>query len=65
MVIEDNDLTKFCFKNVVIIEDHAENFKPTKETNQNKIDGVIAMIEALGVYLSEPVYNNDFIPLRT
>ena len=65
VVIEDNDLTKFCFKNVVIIEDHAENFKPTKETNQNKIDGVIAMIEALGVYLSEPIYNNDFIPLRT
>ena len=31
----------------------------------NKIDGVIAMIEALGVYLSEPIYNNDFIPLRT
>ena len=54
-----------CLKNVVIIEDHAENFKPTKETNQNKIDGVIAMIEALGVYLSEPIYNNDFIPLRT
>lgn len=65
VVIEENDLTKFCFKNVVIIEDHAENFKPTKETNQNKIDGVIAMIEALGVYLSEPIYNNDFIPLRT
>lgn len=65
VVIEDNDLTKFCFKNVVIIEDHAENFKPTKSTNQNKIDGVIAMIEALGVYLSEPIYNNDFIPLRT
>lgn len=65
VVIEENDLTKFCFKNVVIIEDHAENFKPTKETNQNKIDGIIAMIEALGVYLSEPIYNNDFIPLRT
>lgn len=65
VVIEDNDLTRFCFKNVVIIEDHAENFKPSKETNQNKIDGVIAMIEALGVYLSEPIYNNDFIPLRT
>lgn len=65
VVIEDNDLTKFCFKNVVIIEDHAENFKPSKETNQNKIDGVIAMIEALGVYLSEPIYSNDFIPLRT
>ena len=65
VVIEENDLTKFCFKNVVIIEDHAENFKPTKETNQNKIDGVIAMIEALGVYLSEPIYNNNFIPLRT
>ena len=65
VVIENNDLTKFCFKNVVIIEDHAENFKPTKETNQNKIDGVIAMIEALGVYLSEPIYNNDLIPLRT
>lgn len=39
--------------------DHNDNVKPTKIENQNKIDGVIAMIQALGAYLTTPQYNNE------
>lgn len=34
------------------------NTKPSKEYKDKKIDGVIAMIEALGVYLLTPQYSN-------
>lgn len=59
VVIDDNPITRFCFQNVVLKYDHNDNVKPTKIENQNKIDGVIAMIQALGAYLTTPQYNNE------
>lgn len=53
VVIDDNEITRWCFSNVILKVDHAENVKPTKATNQQKIDGVIAMLQALGTYLEE------------
>lgn len=53
IIIDDNPITRWCFSNVMLKVDHAENVKPTKATNQQKIDGVIAMLEALGTYLEE------------
>lgn len=64
VVMENNEITRFCFSNVVLKHDYCENVKPIKLTNQNKIDGVIAMIEALGVYLQEPQYASEFISLN-
>lgn len=64
VVMENNEITRFCFSNVVLKHDYCENVKPIKLTNQNKIDGVIAMIEALGVYLQEPQYTSEFIPMN-
>lgn len=61
VVIDNNPITRFCFSNVVLKRDHNENIKPNKATNQNKIDGCISMIEALGIYLEQPSYNNEFI----
>lgn len=58
VVIDNNEITRFCFSNVILKFDAAENVKPIKATNQNKIDGVISMIEALGAYLETPQYNN-------
>ncbi len=49
--IDSNPITRWCFSNVVIKQDWNENEKPTKSVNQNKIDGVIAMIQSLGAYL--------------
>lgn len=57
-VIDDNPLTRWCFANVAIKEDHNSNVKPIKYSRNLKIDGVIAMIEALGIFLLTPQYNS-------
>lgn len=58
-VIDDNEITRFCFRNVTLKIDWNENIKPVKGSKQQKIDGVIGMIQALGTYLSVPHYDND------
>lgn len=60
VVIDDNPITRWCFANVTLKEDHNENIKPIKgEGKNNKIDGVISMIEALGIYLDQPQYSTE------
>lgn len=58
VVIDDNEITRWCFSNVSLKIDYNENVKPIKTEKQQKIDGVVAMIQALGAYLGEPQYNN-------
>jgi len=58
VVIDNNEITRWCFSNVTLKSDHNENVKPVKGSDMQKIDGVIAMIEALGIYLNTPIYNN-------
>ena len=58
VVIDDNEITRWCFSNVSLKSDHNENIKPVKTEAQQKIDGVIAMIQSLGIYLNTPQYNN-------
>lgn len=58
VVIDNNEITRWCFANVTLKEDHNENIKPVKVEKQNKIDGCISMIEALGIYLETPQYSN-------
>ena len=50
-VIDNNDITRNCFRNVVLKSDYCDNVKPVKQQDKKKIDGVIAMIQALGGYL--------------
>ena len=50
-VIDNNPITRYCFSNVDLRIDHNGNAKPDKSSKLKKIDGVIAMLEALGVYL--------------
>ena len=58
VVIDDNEITRWCFSNVSLKIDYNENVKPIKTEKQQKRDGVVAMIQALGAYLGEPQYNN-------
>lgn len=51
IIIDDNPITRWCFQNVVLKEDHNSNVKPMKGSKMQKIDVVIAMMEALGGYL--------------
>lgn len=53
--LQNNPVTRFCLRNVVLRRDVNGNIKPDKSKASNKIDGVIAMIEALGVYLDNPI----------
>lgn len=61
IVLDDNEITRYCFSNVVLKFDHNENCKPTKLENQQKIDGVIAMIQSLGIMIQEPQYNQQIL----
>jgi len=58
-VIDNNEINRFCFKNVVLKSDHNNNVKPVKYISNNKIDGVISMIQSLGVFLQVPHYTNE------
>lgn len=63
VVIDDNEITRYCFNNVSLKFDHNDNTKPIKTVRQNKIDGVIAMLQALGIMLQQPQYNNEIFTL--
>lgn len=56
-VLANNDITRYCFRNVALKYDHNGNCKPNKGLERaKKIDGVIAIIQALGIYLQTPHY---------
>jgi phage terminase large subunit-like protein len=50
VIIDDNPITRYCFRNVELKADHNGNVKPNKGIDRKKIDGVIAMIQALASY---------------
>lgn len=56
-VIDNNRINRHCFANVVMARDSNGNTKPSKKFEDKKIDGVIAMLEALGAYLTNPRYS--------
>lgn len=51
VTIDNNPITRFCFRNVELKFDHNGNCKPNKGLMKKKIDGVIAIIQALAVWL--------------
>ena len=53
VIIDTNIVTRQMFKNAVLKTDHNGNIKPIKSTKANKIDALISMIEALGMYLMQ------------
>ena len=61
VIMYPNPIDNFCFENVVIKRDFNDNERPTKETYNNKIDGVLSMIMALGGYLTTNHYDNSVL----
>lgn len=49
--MDDNPITRYCLRNVSLKMDFNSNVKPMKSSEKKKIDGVIAMIQALGAYM--------------
>lgn len=63
VIIDNSDINRFCFRNVELKSDHNGNVKPNKAVKKKKIDGVIAMLEALGMYLEVPRYTNEILTI--
>lgn len=63
LVIDDNPITRWMFANCELREDYNNNVKPIKlnKMSENKIDGIAAMCDALGHYLTEKHYDNCII----
>lgn len=62
-VIDNNEITRWCFRNVELKSDYNGNVKPNKGIKAKKIDGVIAIIQALGMLLTCPHYSNEIITI--
>lgn len=62
-VVDNNEITRWCFKNVTLKSDYNGNVKPNKSITAKKIDGAISMIQALGMYLDTPHYANEIITI--
>ena len=50
----NNPILKWCVGNCIVEEDAAGNIKPSKARSTERIDGVIGLVEALGVAMIEP-----------
>lgn len=57
ITLDNNPISRWCFSNACLKSDWNDNIKPIKAGTENdKIDGCISMIQALGVYLTTPQY---------
>lgn len=56
-----NPVLRWMFKNVCIYEDPNENVKLDKRRSIEKIDGVVAAVNAIGGYMSEPETSNGYM----
>jgi phage terminase large subunit-like protein len=51
--MDDNGINRHCFRNVDIATDIYGNIKPVKRNAEKKVDGVMAALNSLGIYLEE------------
>ena len=68
VILDNNPVTRWCFGNAVIKEDHNNNYKPIKRGgtigyNAKKIDGTVVIVEALGGYLESNTAKYEFSDL--
>lgn len=59
IVLYPNPIDVFCFENCKPKYDLNDNLKVTKESWNQKIDGVVAMITSLGGYLNNTGFSNE------
>jgi len=58
--IQENPVTKYCLRNVELRRDGNGNVKPDKLKESKKIDGVIAMLQALAAYMADAGNNKGY-----
>lgn len=66
LIIDNNPITQWMFSNVVVKSDYNGNTKPVKinSNSEYKIDGIVAMLDALGMWLSQEHYNNEIFSIN-
>lgn len=57
VILDKNSVTRWCFGNATLKEDYNFNQKPVKTSANQKIDGTISILQALGGYLECPQYS--------
>ena len=57
-----NPVTRWMFGNVVMMYDAAGNQKPDKSKCEYKIDGIVAMIMAKGLYMQAMAEDKNKMP---
>lgn len=63
VILDNNRITRFCFQNAVAKLDYNDNVKIIKESYQQKIDGVISCIMALGGVLEDTPFYGEITSL--
>jgi len=53
IIHDNNPVLKWMIANTVMEEDAAGNIKPSKKKSTEKIDGIVALVMALGSYMTE------------
>lgn len=61
IVLDNNEINLWCFRNVELKADWNGNVKPVKTISKKKIDGVVATLEALGCAMQSPDYNGQLL----
>lgn len=65
IILDNNQVTRFCLGNCVAVIDNHENVALGKESYEQKIDVAVAMADAVGAYLSENHYDGSLIDAIT
>jgi len=60
IIHNNNPVLKWMIANTVMEEDAAGNIKPSKKKSSEKIDGTVALVMALGCYMTEGGYNSIY-----
>ena len=53
MVHEKNPMARWCFGNIVIATDGNENIKPMKNKSKDRIDPIVALVNAMNVAITQ------------
>ena len=60
IIHDGNPVMNWMLSNIALQEDPAGNIKPNKAKSTEKIDGIVALIMALGSYMTEGDINSDY-----
>ena len=50
---ENNSLARWCFGNIVVVVDGNENMKPMKNKSRDRIDPIVALINAMNIAITQ------------